>query len=90
MAVMSRCVVSRQFVEALKLARQPAYRLALEVGLHPSTLSQIIHGAQRVQRNDARVLAIARLLGLRADQCFENATPVARLPVRRGARTSAG
>ena len=63
--------VSRKFIEAVKLAPRPAYRIAWEAGIHPVLLSKILHGYERVRPNDQRVIAVGGLLGLRADECFE-------------------
>jgi lambda repressor-like predicted transcriptional regulator len=69
--------ISRRFLEAVKLAPEPSYRLAWRAGLHPSTLSKILHGAVRVGPRDPRVLAIAKVLGLDPAECFaEHANPV--------------
>jgi hypothetical protein len=62
--------ISRKFIVAVKLADRPAYRIAIESGLHPSVLSKIMTGAERVTPNDRRVLAVARVLGLRPEECF--------------------
>jgi len=63
--------ISRRFYEAVKLADRPAYRIAWDAGIHPVTLSRIIQGHDPVYRNDARVLAVARVLGLDPQECFE-------------------
>ena len=74
-------MLSRRFVQALKLHHEPAYRLAWRAGLHPATLSKLIHGAERVRPQDERVIAVGRELGLSPTECFEsaecNAPPVA-------------
>ena len=61
---------SRKLVEALKLHREPAYKLSWRIGLHPSTLSKLIHGAQPMQPDDARIIALGRELGLAPADCF--------------------
>lgn len=65
--------VSPKFYGAVKLADRPAYRIALEAGIHPVTLSKILHGYNRIWPNDRRVIAVGRILGLRPEECFENA-----------------
>ena len=46
-------------------------RLALDVaGCHPSTLSRLLHGAERVKPDDPRIVAVGRQLGLEPDECF--------------------
>lgn len=64
-------MVSRKFVEAVKLAPERSYHIAHKAGVHPSTLSKIVNGIERVKHNDARVLAVADVLGLTHGECFE-------------------
>ncbi len=64
-------MISRRFIEAVKLADEPAYRIAWRAGLHPATLSKILTGAERVREGDRRVLAVAEVLGLSRAECFE-------------------
>ena len=63
--------VSRRLVEAVKLARRPAYAIAWRAKLHPSVLSKLLHGAERVREDDPRVLRVARLVGVRPEDAFE-------------------
>lgn len=63
-------MVSRELFAAVKLSPLPAYQIARKARLHPSTLSRIIHGAELVRSGDPRVLAVARVLGLRPEACF--------------------
>ncbi|MGD0917777.1 MAG: helix-turn-helix domain-containing protein [Thermodesulfobacteriota bacterium] len=63
--------ISQKFFGAVKLANRPAYRIALDAGLHPVTLSKILHGYDRIWPNDHRVIAVAKVLGLKPDECFE-------------------
>lgn len=62
--------VSRKFIVAVKLSEQKAYEIAYEAGIHPATLSKLVCGIERVQPGDSRVLAVARVLGLRGEDCF--------------------
>lgn len=64
-------MLSRRFIERVKLAPRPAYRIALDAGIHPATLSKLISGAERVKANDPRVISVARQLGLTPEECFE-------------------
>ena len=66
-------MVSRQFIEAVKLAPRRAYRIAQDAGLHPTTLSKIVNGIEPTHPNDPRVLAVAKILELDPDKCFEEA-----------------
>ena len=63
--------VSRKFIEAVKLGGKPAYKVAWEAGVHPVVLSKILHGYDRLWPNDRRVIAVAKVLGLKPDECFE-------------------
>ncbi len=64
-------MVSRRFVEAVKLAPRRAYKIAQEAEIHPSTLSKILNGIDPVRPNDPRVIAVGAVLGLAAEECFE-------------------
>ncbi len=63
--------VSRKFIETVKLADKPAYKIAWEAGIHPVLLSKIIHGYDRIWPNDRRVIAVGKVLNLKPDDCFE-------------------
>jgi hypothetical protein len=64
-------MLSRKFVEAVKLSPKRAYRIAQEAGVHPTTLSKILNGIELAHPNDTRVIAVAKVLGLRTADCFE-------------------
>lgn len=70
-------LLSRRFIEALKLHSEPAYRLAWRAGIHPATLSKLIHGAERVRPRDNRIVAVGRELGLAPEDCFEQDVAIA-------------
>ncbi len=63
-------MVSRRFVEAVKLSQMRAYRIAQKAKLHPATLSKLVNGIEAVRPNDRRVLAVAQVLGLPPEACF--------------------
>ena len=63
-------MVSRALLERIKLSHTPAYRLAITAGLHPSTLSKLMNGAERVRPDDPRIVAVGRQLGLLPMECF--------------------
>jgi hypothetical protein len=63
-------LVSRTLLDRLKLSATPAYKLARRAGCHPSTLSKLLHGAERLKDNDPRIVAVGRQLGLRPEDCF--------------------
>lgn len=48
------------------------YRIARRAGIHPTTLSQIIHDALPLHRGDVRVIKVGRELGLEPSECFED------------------
>ena len=47
------------------------YEIARRARLHPSTVSALVHNAIPVHPNDRRVIAIGRVLGLKAADCFD-------------------
>lgn len=63
--------VSRKFFEAVKLADRPAYKIAWEAGIHPVTLSKILHNYCKIVANDPRVNAVGKVLSLNPGECFE-------------------
>ncbi len=64
-------MLSRKFLIAVKLADEPMYRLAQKAQMHPSTLSQILHGIQKVKPSDPRILRIAKIVGLQENEIFD-------------------
>lgn len=68
-------VVSRKFVERLKLADKPAYILAWEAGFHPNTLSKFVTGYLRPRPNDERLIRVGALLGLSPEEVFKEEKP---------------
>ncbi len=63
-------MVSRKLVEAVKLSHLRAYQIAHLAGLHPAMLSKIINGIELVKPGDPRVIKVARVVGLKAEECF--------------------
>ena len=70
-------MISRKFVEAIKLDGRPAYQIAHAVGIHPSTLSKLVCGIEKVKPGDVRVRAIGRVLGLTDSDLFDEGLGVA-------------
>jgi hypothetical protein len=64
-------MVSRVLKEAVRLSNLRSYQIAHSADLHPSTLSRIICGIERVKPGDQRVVRLAKVLGLREEDCFE-------------------
>ena len=63
--------VSSEFIAAVKLNPTPSYRIAQAADLDPSVLSKLLHGITKIQPNDERVIRVGKVLGLRADECFQ-------------------
>ena len=60
-----------KFRSALKLHDLPAYRIAQRAGLNPVILSKLINGIEPVKPQDERILAVAQILELKAEDCFD-------------------
>jgi hypothetical protein len=63
--------ISDKLRVAIFLDPRPAYLIAQAAGLHPSVLSKILNGIERVIPGDQRVLRVATLVGLKEVECFE-------------------
>ena len=63
--------VSFKFISAVKLDKRRAYEIAWEAGVNPTTLSKLINGIERPRKKDHRILAVGKVLGLNADECFQ-------------------
>jgi hypothetical protein len=64
-------MVSQKLRAAIKLGDTPAYKLAQQAGLNPSTLSKLICGIEQPKPGDPRVISVGRILGLEPEECFE-------------------
>jgi hypothetical protein len=64
--------LSWKFITALKMNPKPAYKIAWEAGIHPSLLSKLLHGCERVKPGDERIIAVGAILGLEPEDCFES------------------
>lgn len=65
-------MVSKKLIAAVRLhptLRQ--YQVAHAVGIHPSVLSSILCGIERVEFGDPRVLRLGRLLRIPREELFE-------------------
>lgn len=62
---------SKRFVTELKLHDLPAYRIAQKAGIDPNVLSKLINGIEALKPDDDRILKVGRILGLKAEECFE-------------------
>ena len=63
-------MISKKLRTAIKL-HAPAYKIANQAGIHHSTLSKLLCGIEHVKPNDPRVIAVGRVLGIGAADCFE-------------------
>jgi hypothetical protein len=63
--------VSERLRVAVFLDGRRAYELAYAAGLHPSMMSKLLRGAEKIHPNDPRILKIGALVGLAASECFE-------------------
>ncbi len=64
-------MVSERFRAAVLLSPKRAYHIAQEAGLHPSTLSKLLNGIEKVKPGDARVLKVGEVLGFKPEECFD-------------------
>lgn len=63
--------ISDKFKMAIKTAEIPIYEIAHRAGIHPVALYKISCGHDRPESGDRRVLAVAQVLGLKGEDCFE-------------------
>lgn len=64
-------MISKQLRNAVKLSDKKGYQIAHLANLHPSVLSRIICGIDKVKPGDARVLAIGKVVGVSEAECFD-------------------
>jgi hypothetical protein len=66
-------VSSRLRLEVLRrrCEGQRQYDIARAAGLHPTTLSSLLHDIVPVRADDERVLAVGRVLNIPDAECFE-------------------
>lgn len=67
--------LSQQFLIRLKLNDLPAYKIAQQAGVNPTTLSRLINGIDRVRFEDPRIVAVGQIMGLAQWECFEQSEP---------------
>ncbi len=67
--------LSQQFLIRLKLNDLPAYKIAQQAGVNPTTLSRLINGIDRVKPEDPRIVAVGQIMGLAQWECFEQSEP---------------
>ena len=64
--------ISETFIIRLKLHSDPAYRIAQQAGVNPTTLSKLINGAEPIRSADERIVRVGRILGLEPDEVFDS------------------
>lgn len=64
-------MISKTLRNTILLSELKSYEIAHQAGLHPSTLSKIICGIEKVECGDQRVIAIGKVLGLSPEDCFD-------------------
>lgn len=64
-------ILSKQFIERLKLWPEPQYKVAIQAQVHPSLLSKWVIGAQPVKVGDNRIIRVGKILGLKSDEIFD-------------------
>jgi hypothetical protein len=63
--------VSKKLWVKAKLSPLKDYEIAHLAELHPSTLSRLLCGIDKVKYGDPRVITIGQILGVPAEECFE-------------------
>lgn len=63
-------MISQKFIRKIKTAGIPAYQIAHKAEISPGVLYKIICGIDRPKPGDARVLAVAKVLRLKPEDCF--------------------
>jgi hypothetical protein len=63
--------VSQKLITAIKLSSIPAYKIAWSAGVNPTMLSKLINGIEKPKLHDQRVIAVGKVLGVPASECFE-------------------
>ena len=64
-------MLSEKFIMAVKTSPEKMYEIAHKAKIHPSTLSKLICGIERIKDNDPRIIAVGQVLGLKTNECFK-------------------
>ena len=64
-------MISKKLIASIKLSSMPAYKIAQEAGLDPSTLSKMVCGIIKIKPGDNRTVRVGQILGVQPDKCFE-------------------
>ena len=63
-------MVSERLRIAIFLHHMKGYQIAQQAGLHPTTLSKLLHGIEKVKPGDPRILKVGEVVGVPGDECF--------------------
>ena len=63
-------MISTKLRFAIKTSSQRQYHLAHQIDVHPSVLSAWLNGITNPPAGDPRIVALGRLVGVRANDCF--------------------
>ena len=63
-------MISQALKVGILLSGKRHYQIAQEAGLHPTTLSRLLNGIDKVKPNDERVLKVADIVGVAPEECF--------------------
>ena len=63
--------VSKLFIDTIDTHNLNAYTIAQEAGMTASQLSQFKNGIVTIRENDARIIRVGEVIGLKPEQCFE-------------------
>lgn len=64
-------MLTRVFIERLKLWHEPQYKVAIQAEVHPGLLSKWVIGAQQAKNGDPRLIRIGQILGLKPEEVFD-------------------
>jgi hypothetical protein len=70
--------VSKALFAAVKAAAVPQYRLEQRVGLSPGMVTVLIRGYRPIERDDPRVVALAKEVGLNPQRAFSRRRKIGR------------
>ncbi len=65
--------LSQLLKNSIKLSDKRHYLIAHEAGIHPTTLSRLLNGIDKIKPDDPRVIAVGRVLDIPPNECFDKA-----------------
>lgn len=65
-------MLSRKFRITIKLANEPAYKIAQRANVDPNFLSKVLRGIVTVQPGDERLVRVCKVLDIHESECFES------------------